>query len=440
MQMLRILEPSTGFKTNYFYFEFIIMDRLSDKLSTIKFSELVDINKVKQLIQLAESKNLFLPRWFNKHGDKTPDELTDEILQKLKLFEKQYIGTGVITTRYNYTIPKFGRVYTKGRFVSLGFFPREIHSFLACDNYIDIDIENCHPVLTLQLCEKYGIQCTELKKYIEHRNEYLQKVMTEFNVSRDSAKILFLQMMYGGSYKSWCKNNGIKHCEIPGYITRFNSEIHDMYPQLLEYFKPEIKYLKAHGKPEKTYNENGSLVSWIMQNYERKILECMVGYIKEHGLQYQSLVLCFDGFNMLKSEFKPELLNELEKHVEDTLGFKIKLSVKEFTTTDIKQLIKDPSIIDTSEATHSDIEFNVLESFAQDLDIESLKTFDVDIFKEIWKKDAEKARRYFNNYFDVTIKNKRIKNAFYNQGETSYTRLNLLNMLGEKFIKYYERK
>ena len=154
----------------------------------------------------------------------------------------------------------------------------------------------------------------------------------------------------------------------------------------------------------------------------------MVGYIKEHGLQYQSLVLCFDGFNMLKSEFKPELLNELEKQVEDTLGFKIKLSVKEFTTTDIKQLIKDPSIIDTSEATHSDIEFNVLESF------------DVDIFKEIWKKDAEKARRYFNNYFDVTIKNKRIKNAFYNQGETSYTRSNLLNMLGEKFIKYYERK
>lgn len=295
MQMLRILEPSTGFKTNYFYFEFIIMD----KLSTIKFSELVDINKVKQLIQLAESKNLFLPRWFNKHGDKTPDELTDEILQKLRLFEKQYIGTGVITTRYNYTIPKFGRVYTKGRFVSLGFFPREIHSFLACDNYIDIDIENCHPVLTLQLCEKYGIQCTELKNYIEHRNEYLQKVMTEFNVSRDSAKILFLQMMYGGSYKSWCKNNGIKHATVPGYITRFNTEIHDMYPQLLEYFKPEIKYLKAHGKPEKTYNENGSLVSWIMQNYERKILKCMVGYIKEHGLQYQSLVLCFDGFNML---------------------------------------------------------------------------------------------------------------------------------------------
>ena len=438
MQMLRILEPSTGFKTNYFYFEFIIMDRLSDKLSTIKFSELVDINKVKQLIQLAESKNLFLPRWFNKHGDKTPDELTDEILQKLRLFEKQYIGTGVITTRYNYTIPKFGRVYTKGRFVSLGFFPREIHSFLACDNYIDIDIENCHPVLTLQLCEKYGIQCTELKNYIEHRNEYLQKVMTEFNVSRDSAKILFLQMMYGGSYKSWCKNNGIKHATVPGYITRFNTEIHDMYPQLLEYFKPEIKYLKAHGKPEKTYNENGSLVSWIMQNYERKILECMVGYIKEHGLQYQSLVLCFDGFNMLKSEFKPELLNELEKQVEDTLGFKIKLSVKDFTTTDIKQLIKDPSII---EATHSDIEYNAIDLFAHDIEVDSLEVFNIDVFKLIWKEDAEKARHYFNNCFGVnTTKTCRVKNAYYIQGETSYTRSALINTLGIDFIKYYEKK
>ena len=142
---------------------------------------------------------------------------------------------------------------------------------------------------------------------------------------------------------------------------------------------------------------------------------------------------------MLKSEFKPELLNELEKHVEDTLGFKIKLSVKEFTTTDIKQLIKDPSIIDTSEATQTDIEFNVLESFAQDLDIDSLKAFDIDVFKLIWKKDAEKARHYFNNCFDVTIKNKRIKNAFYNQGETSYTRTALINTVGIDFIKHYEK-
>ena len=417
------------------------MDKTSDKLSTIKFSELVDINKVKQLIQLAESKNLFLPRWFNKHGDKTPDELTDEILQKLKLFEKQYISTGVITTRYTYTIPKFGRVYTKGKFVSLGFFPREIHSFLACDNYIDIDIENCHPVLTLQLCEKYDIQCTELKNYIEHRNEYLQKVMAEFNVSRDSAKILFLQMMYGGSYKSWCKNNGIKHTTIPSYITRFNTEIHDMYPKLLEYFKPEIKYLKAHGKPEKTYNENGSLVSWIMQNYERKILECMVKYIKEEGLQYQSLVLCFDGFNMLKSEFKPELLNNLEKQVEENLGFKIKLSVKEFTTTDIKQLIKETthSFIECV-ATEPKNEINSMEIFTHVFDVDSLEAFDIDVFKQIWKEDAKKATQYFKNCFEVTFsKTWHVKNAYYIQGETSYTRTALINTVGIEFIKHYEK-
>ena len=152
----------------------------------------------------------------------------------------------------------------------------------------------------------------------------------------------------------------------------------------------------------------------------------MVKYIKEHGLQYQSLVLCFDGFNMLKTEFKPELLNELEKQVEKTLGFKIKLSVKEFSTTDIKQLIKDPSIIDTE----PDTEINSMDIFAHDIDVDSLEVFNIDVFKLIWKEDAKKATQYFDNCF---------KNAYYIQGETSYTRTALINTVGIEFIKHYEK-
>ena len=43
---------------------------------------------------------------------------------------------------------------------------REIRHTLARDNYIDIDIENCHPVLLYQLCTHNNIQCDYLKYYM----------------------------------------------------------------------------------------------------------------------------------------------------------------------------------------------------------------------------------------------------------------------------------
>ena len=82
---------------------------------------------------------------------------------------------------------KYGRV---GPSKALGLFSirREIRHTLAKGHYIDIDIENCHPVLLLQICEANNIRCKYLKKYVTKRDEYLKEVMDQYNVDRDNAK------------------------------------------------------------------------------------------------------------------------------------------------------------------------------------------------------------------------------------------------------------
>ena len=107
---------------------------------------------------------------------------------------------------------KFGRVFPKN---ALGLFSirREIRHTLARDNYIDIDVENCHPVLLYQICLHNQIECKYLKRYIDNRTELLNDVMTKYNVNKDAAKQLFIQLLYFGTFNSWCENHSISNNE-----------------------------------------------------------------------------------------------------------------------------------------------------------------------------------------------------------------------------------
>ena len=67
---------------------------------------------------------------------------------------------------------KYYRKYEFGRYQGDGLqkCPRDIRKYLADGNYIDVDIENCHPVILEQLFIKNGINPPEfLSKYNSDR-------------------------------------------------------------------------------------------------------------------------------------------------------------------------------------------------------------------------------------------------------------------------------
>ena len=298
-------------------------------LHTRNYKELVDRAKIDKLITGLLGDTICLNRFLNKNKEKTKEELIAELVKRLMSYKNKASKKNLIV-RYNFTIPNYGRVYASGKYISMGSFPREIRATLAADNYVDIDINNCHPVLALQLCDKYNIRCDELREYVNNRDSYLKKCMDTFNCCRDAAKVLFLQIMYGGSYSSWAKNNGIAE-ECPDWIKKFDKNVKSIYDKLLEKYIDDVKYLEDHGKPEKDYNKTGACISWILQNEECKILDCMLNYISDYGKSVGNCVLCFDGFMMVKEKYTPDLLKKLEEHVYKHLNYTIKLSVKPFT-------------------------------------------------------------------------------------------------------------
>lgn len=322
---------------------------MSFNLNSRYYHEIVDRAKIDQLITGLLEGNISLNRYLNKNKEKTKEQLITEIVTRLKLY-KSKASKGSVSVKYAFTIPDFGRVYASGKYISMGSFPREIRSTLAKDNYVDIDVNNCHPVLAVQLCDKFGIPCDELRNYVNNREDYLKKCMEEFKCCRDAAKVLFLQIMYGGSYSSWAKNNDIS-TENPEWLKKFEKNVVSIYDKLLEKYSDEVKYLEEHGKPEKEYNKTGACISWILQHEECKILDCMLNYIANYGKGITNCILCFDGFMMLKEKYTPDLLKKLEDYIFRQLNYKVKLSVKEFTdainldgiTTDISyELIPAP--------------------------------------------------------------------------------------------------
>jgi hypothetical protein len=133
--------------------------------------------------------------------------ITNPISKKHYLTEKEQlsnykklINNNVALVKYNKTDKiGFGRVNPE-KSLGLFSFRKAIRHTLAKNTFEDIDIENCHPELLVQICNANNIKCNYLKKYIENREYYLEEVVNKYNVNRDEAKKLFISLMYFGSF------------------------------------------------------------------------------------------------------------------------------------------------------------------------------------------------------------------------------------------------
>ena len=80
---------------------------------------------------------------------------------------------------------------------------REIRHTLCSDNYIDIDVKNCHPTMLLQICKANDIKHTELEKYVNNRTSYFEHVIENYGCDEEQAKNLFIIYLYGGGIDKW---------------------------------------------------------------------------------------------------------------------------------------------------------------------------------------------------------------------------------------------
>mgnify|MGYP003287641464 CR=1 FL=1 len=186
--------------------------------------------------------------------------------------------------------------------------------------------------------EDMGIKAIDFKD----AEKFLNDVMETFNVCRDEAKRLFLRIMYNGSFDAFCKDNGVSEvdneCEIVKFIKKFSKELHGNYEFIVKCpdFAELMEVLKRCDIGS-DYNELGSKMSWVLQDIECGLLTEMINYIKNNKLGVDSVILCFDGFCILKENFNEALLSALEEHIKKECDLEIKLAVKEFEGIDLTE-------------------------------------------------------------------------------------------------------
>lgn len=255
---------------------------------------------------------------------------------------RELIVNGKAIVKYNRIKGfEFGRCNPDG---ALGLFSirREIRHTLARNEFEDIDIDNCHPVMLEQILINNNFKCPNLSDYIKNRNDWFDIVRKTFkieklvngdkNLMKDIPKNLFIRILFGGGFNSWCKDYKIdENIKIPKKVKEFIEEVKVIIkfiasknPLLVEAVQ---KRKQEQGKVD--YNLDGSVCSFYLQEKECMILEEVFRYCKENNyIKNNNCVLCADGLMISKKLYKVELLEELKQLIKNEFKVDVNFSNK----------------------------------------------------------------------------------------------------------------
>jgi len=214
-----------------------------------------------------------------------------------------------------------GRHYSDG--YSLQGISRVVRHLLCKDNYIDIDMKNCHPVILQNICKAYNIDCSHISYYIDNRDKCLQELVDKTGLSRDDCKASVLSLMNGGSGK------GVFNDEAPEWALLFQSQMIKILQQVTnlpdyEFFKKQV--IKAN--TESCFNLNGKIINQIFLSYEIACVQYAIDYVKTLGITVASNQ--FDGLLVEKHPLvNNELLCSLSDYVLNKVGIKIQFDFKD---------------------------------------------------------------------------------------------------------------
>jgi hypothetical protein len=307
-------------------------------LNKIVCREKVDITILNKLINSSLLKDTFNNSIVSKIYANEKEQL---------LKYKSIIDTnGYANVKYNKTKDiSFGRVFPNK---SLGFISirREIRQTLAKNYYVDIDVENCHPTMLLQICEHFGLECKVIKKYVSNRDKYLKHCINEYGIDREQAKRLFIILLYGGSLDKWYKDNNIEI--VDNSLTRF-----------LCYFEKTIKAIgnilaannkmivdELQNKKDEEINNN-SIQAYYLQEYEYRVISCVYEYLNNNNyIVNNDCAICHDGIMIPKDKYNEKILEELSDEVFNKIGFRLTFTQKEMKQDYLN--ILDDNVIDNT--------------------------------------------------------------------------------------------
>ena len=304
------------------------------------------------ILRLEKRKTIFTQTFVESINEELLDDLIESNLLEIDLKERyqcsertylkslrKELNNGVLSVKYNKPKCGYGRVQPK-RF-SLSIIRKAVrHTLCEGQDYVDIDIKNCHPTILYQLCKKADIPCLVLEQYVKNRENMLEQVGSILNMckeeAREEAKILFIRLMYMGSVRKWKEEMNID--KVPEFCNEFRNEmkyISSYFEQANPDMSKEIKAFKEKNKAVKT----DCFLSYYLQEKERRVLETIYKRLEEKV--ENDCVLCYDGIMIKKKDHDIEtIMTECQDAILNELGLDLKLEVKPLSNS-LKDQLED---------------------------------------------------------------------------------------------------
>lgn len=251
-------------------------------------------------------------------------ELDEIVCNQLDKYYAKRNVKGCIPVSYSYSknLLDSGRLYANGG-LSLQSFKKEIRHALAKDTYIDVDINNCHPTLLLQYCQRQNppILCPKLEYYVGNREEFLSEVMEKHAIDRGTAKELVLSFLFLGGYVI----DGKKPADFSKNAQELKAECKRISKNISNIEKDITELVKSD--PTKT-NKPGSVTSILLTRLEDKCLMAIYDFFTKKNIKVG--VLVFDGLMIEKAGIDDieSILIECEGYVKLNVRYEITLSNK----------------------------------------------------------------------------------------------------------------
>lgn len=232
---------------------------------------------------------------------------------------------GVVSVEYAYARGRGdGRQFAKGALSMQSMF-REVRNTIARAYYHDVDMENAHPVILRQYCQRRGIPCRVLAEYIDNRDAKLAKIVERNGVDRAHAKKVVLAIMNGGT------KDFEELADPPRWLAAFKAEMESVHAVMIaDPCNAKILRSVIESKGDEYTNVGGSVCNRIMCAIENDMLMACVAYLTSVGAPTDGVVLVFDGIMIPRGtcSVDADFLERMQAHVHQVTGYAVRMVEK----------------------------------------------------------------------------------------------------------------
>ena len=316
----------------------LTLEKKSSMLDGITLLEIVDINCLNALINSSHLSEKFdTTNYSQKLAAKLYSNEKQQLTSYLNKNDKKHNAIKVI---YKKPRHKYGRVFPD-KSLGLTSLSKKIRNTLIKDKYIDIDLSNAQPKIIYNICKSNNIECSNIEKYIFHRDKVLNDVMETYGVSRNDAKNLFIRMAFFGTFFGWLTDSKLDtNLQPTQFINEFKNDLVYIANIIKQNNSELFETCRKQKENKKEPNVIGSMFSLYLQDYETRIMECVIDWISNNtsimnheGSNFKIATYEYDGIKLLKDNVEQYggvelLIDNLQNVILNQLGFEMTFEVK----------------------------------------------------------------------------------------------------------------